>query len=433
MNFPFHTVLHGICALGLLLSSCTVYRPDPPHLQADAKAWLQISQTIVPQGKETRLKWEKLSLVGLMLNPDLNKARLKFLNAKHASQYAGLWEDPSLSLNGNRYLTGVTYDRGVALGLSIPVSGRTALARRVAEMYSEADYAELCAQENDYLTRLRTLCYIIQITHIKHDLIRRRLNQAKEEQANITHLHELGEAAIADLHAATQRCSDLLKEQQELESEHLDKHLELIAMLGLHPGVGKLEVADDLPRGVPASVPIATEEALLTHPKLLAAMSAYRTTEAELKLEIRKQYPDLSLSPGYGHEEGNNKLMLDVGFTLPLWNRNREAIARAQGNRALSRRSAIDQYRELLQTVHTLARRQELALQHCRAEYERLLALQQATEQQEQLYRLGEASLPALAGTRHETYTRRLAYLDCLAQLLEIQVALQSHLIHTHS
>ena len=421
-----HVLIANICTLcALLCSGCATYSPDPPDLRNNAEAWRRMSQEIAPTGRLTTLNWLQMSALGLQLNPDLNKARLKFLNSKQAKQYAGLWEDPSLSLDAARYLTGVQYDRGVTLGLSIPVSGRTVLARKVAEMYAESDYRELQAQENDYLMRLRTLSYLIQITHTKHELICRRLEQAREESASIAHLHEMGEAAAADLHEAEQRESDLIKEHQELESAHLDKHLELIAMLGLHPAVGRIEVAADLPHGVPAKAPTPTEEGLLAHPRLLSAMSAYRTTEAELKLEIRKQYPDISLGPGLAHEEGNNKLKLEFGFTLPLWNRNREGIARAKGNRAMSRQSAIDQYHELVQQAYSLGMRQELVRKHCMAEYSRLTALQQATEQQEKLYRLGEAALPALASTRHETYTRCLAYLDCLAELLEIQVALQ--------
>ena len=423
---PLYLLLSSICTLSMLVcSGCATYKPDPPDFFANTARWREMSLNLAPAGKLTSLTWEKLSIYGLFINPDLNKARLKLLTSKHAEKYAGLWDDPSLELNAKRYLSGVQYDRGAALELSIPVSGRTKLARRVAEMYSAADLRALQALECDYLMRLRALCYVIQITHTKHELMAQRLKQVEQEQANISRLHDLGEASAAELHAATQRHSDLLKELQELESAHLDKHLELISMLGLHPAVGDIEVAGKLPYGVPASVPLPTEASLLHHPKLLAAMSAYHTTEAELKLEIRKQYPDISLSPGYSHEEGNNKFALDFGFTLPLWNRNREAIARAQGSRLMSRQSAIAQYRELVQQAHALFSRQELARKHCRAEFERLSALQSTAEQQEQLHALGETSLPSLAETRHESYTRRLAYLDCLSELLEIQVALQ--------
>lgn len=424
MNASNTAMICCAAALSLWASSCTGYKPDPPDLQQDAEAWRQISLAVLPKGKVTAQPWKRLAMVGLLLNPDLNKARLKLLSSKHAAQYAGLWDDPSLSLGGNRYIPGVMYDRSASLGLSIPVSGRTTLARKVAQMYTEADLRELQAQELDYLTRLRTLCYVIQITHTKHELMRHRLAQTQQELKSITHLHEVGEATAADQYAAAQRGSDLLKELQELETAHLDKHLELIRMLGLHPDVGELEVAGALPAGVPAKVPPPTAQALLAHPRLLAAMSAYHTTEAELQLEIRKQYPDLALAPGYSREEGNDKLTLEVGFTLPLWNRNREAIARSQGARALSRQSAIAQYRELVQQAHALSLRQELVLKHCRAEYERLTLLQTTADRQERLFALGELDLPTLAATRHETYTRRLAYLDCLAELLEIQVAL---------
>lgn len=410
----------------LLLGSCATYRPLPPDLRQNVETWRSISLTVVPEGKQRAHTWERLSVVGLFLNPDLNKARLKYLSSKYAARYAALWDDPSLSLGANRYIPGVMYDRSAALGLSIPVSGRTTLARRVAELYSETDLCELKAQELDYLTRLRALCYVIQITHTKHELMRHRLEQVSLEHRNIAHLHSIGEATAADLHAATQRSSDLLKELQELETEHLNKHLELISMLGLHPDVGELEVAGALPTGVPAATPAPTEQALLTHPRLLAAMSAYRTSEAELKLEIRKQYPDLSLAPGYSREEGNDKLTLELGFTLPLWNRNREAIARSEGARALSRQSAIALYRELIRQAHALSLRQDLVRKHCSAEYERLILLHSTADRQERLFSLGEVDLPSLAATRHETYTRRLAYLDCLAELLEIQVALQS-------
>ena len=130
------------------------------------------------------------------------------------------------------------------------------------------------------------------------------------------------------------------------------------------------------------------------------------------------------LSPGYTREDGDKKLTFSVGFTLPLWNRNREAIVRAAGGRQLAGVSAIRQWRELLQEAHALSARQKLLTEHCRAVHERLMSLQQNAESQEKLYSLGEVDLTILAATRHETYTSRLAYLDCLAQLLEVRTAL---------
>ena len=416
-------VLIACMVVGLSGSGCTAYRPDPPDLRKNEAEWRKLSSDILPRGRV--LTWEALRSIGLYLNPDLNKARLKYLNSKHASVYAGLWNDPSVSADVGRYLKGVQYDRGISTGLSIPLSGTPGLARKVAQHYAETDYCDLRAQESDYMMRLHSLYFLIRILHTKHALITKRLAQAEEEHENIERLYLMGEVNAQDMHAATQRRNDVIKESQELESLHLDKHLELLSMLGLHPDVGHPEIAGELPQGVPEAVRIPDKDELLAHPRLLAAMSAFHTSEAELRLEIRKQYPDLEISPGFSHEEGDDKLTLGLGFTLPLWNRNREAIARASGNRAMSRLNAVEQWHELLRQTHALALRQELARKHCRTEFERLSALRSAMAQQEHLFSMGETTLPNLAETRHETFTRMLAYLDCLAELLEIQVALQ--------
>lgn len=407
----------------MLCGSCVFYKPDPVDMRRDTEEWKKISLALVQPGRT--LSVEQLKRIGLRLNADLNKARLTFLRSAKAAKYAGLWNDPSLSIGVDRYLSANMYDRSVSPTLTIPVTGVPSLTRKVAELYKEADFQMLRAQEADFLVRLQTLCYTIRIAHTKHEIIKARLKQAEEEQTSLTRLQALGEVSAADMHAATQRHNDTIKELQELDNDHLAKHLELISMLGLHPAVGEVEVAGSLPSGVPATVPAPTEAALLRHPRLLAAMAAYKTSEQELRLEVRKQYPDLELSPGYTYEEGEGKFGLSVGFTLPLWNRNREGIARAEGSRALSKHEAAQQWRELVLQASALQQRQKLAAQHCRAEHERLSALQSSTAHQEELYRLGEVDLPTIASSRHETYVRRLAYLDCLAELLEIQVALQ--------
>ncbi len=360
-----------------------------------------------------------------MLNPDLNKARLSWMKSKAAARYAGLWEDPSLQLDGERVLTERLYNYGVAPTLTIPVTGVPRLARRVAELYSEADYLELKAAENDYLTRLETLVCQIQVTHAKHRLMRERAKVAQKELQDHTRLLQLGEISAADMYNASQRSSALSKELQEVELEHHTKHEELVSMLGLHPEVGDIELEQTLPRETPPPMPSPTPDALLNHPRLRAAMAAFNTSEQELRLEMRKQYPVPELNPGFAREDGEEKLTLGVGFSLPLWNRNREAIARAKGSREIARHSALQQWHELLRQVHTLSRRQALVHRHCAAEFTQLQSLRTTVEQQEKLYAMGEMDLPTLAATRHELFSRNLSFLDCLAQLMEIRTALR--------
>jgi outer membrane protein TolC len=75
-------------------------------------------------------------------------------------------------------------------------------------------------------------------------------------------------------------------------------------------------------------------------PALLTAQAEYHAAEKALELEIRKQYPDLRVSPGYGREDGQDQLLLGLSLPLPLLNANRRGIAEADARRDLARATA---------------------------------------------------------------------------------------------
>lgn len=406
----------------LAIGSCVAYRPQAVNLRRDTEQWLAISKEVLPTG--CVLKQQRMRLIGLFFNPQLTEARLGWLNKRKAARYAGLWEDPSFELGGERDITERLYNFSLSPTLSLPVTGVPRLAKRVAELYSIRDLQELSAMEQDYLVRLDTLANLIRTAHAKLAIMRQREKMVATELESLKRLQEMGEISPADLYEAEQRSISVVKERQEEETNHQQRHLELISMLGLHPAVGEIEIGGELPATPPEPMPTPSEDELLRHPRICAALVAHKATEEELRMEIRKQYPSLEISPGYAREDGDKKLTLSVGFTLPLWNRNREAIARAAGGRQLAAVSTVRQWHELLQEAHALTARQKLLTEHCRAVYARLLSLQQSAENQEKLYTLGEVALTVLAATRHETYMSKLAYLDCLAQLLEVRTAL---------
>ena len=210
-----------------------------------------------------------------------------------------------------------------------------------------------------------------------------------------------------------------------MEQLHLSQHLELLKLLGLHPDMRDVELAGNMPVSIPGTVPVPSSEQLMQHPMLLAALAAHNTSEAELQREIRKQYPELAVNPGFEHEDGNSKIGIGVGINLPLWNRNREAIAQATAERNIKEYDAVCVWRDLLQQATSLGDMQGLLLKHCRAERERVSLLSDAEAKQEKLYAIGETKLPAMADARQEAYLRRLNYLDCLTKLLTTQVEIQ--------
>lgn len=419
MKLSFHLG----CILPLALAACTLYSPKPVDLPQDTEAWLKLSASLCDG--EQGLTLEKLHKIGLLLNPELNKARLEYARSTAIAENAGWWDDPSLSGSLTRVRElGIT-NRGIGMSLTLPVTGLPGLEEKVAECYKEADYLNMLAKERAYLMQLDSLRYKVMSTHEKLHLMQARVKRQTEEHQSAQRMHELGEMEFADYQVICRRLNDGQKELQEMEQEHLRVHLEMVKLLGLHFDMRTVELRGKLPTRIPAAVALPTQEQLVQHPLLRCAMAQHGTSEAELQREIRKQYPELNLGSGFEHEGDEHKIGLELGVTLPLWNRNKESIAKAAAERDIKEYDAVQTWRDLLLQGVSLTDMQKLLLKHCRAEQERVSSLAAAEKKQEELYAIGETRLPAVADARQETYLRRLNYIDCLTNLLTTQVELQ--------
>ena len=417
-------LLHHLgCILPLAVVAFTTYNPQPVDLQRDSAEWKQLSARLCSDNNPMSLS--KMHEIGLLLNPELNQARLKYAKSTSVAEVSGLWEDPNLSASVAQVREADVTNRGIGLGITLPVTGLPSLTKKIAECYKQADYLTMQSKERNYLVQLDKLRYQVLATHAKMNLMKTRVRQQAEEQKSAQRMHELGEMEFADYQVICRRLNDGQKELQEMEQQHLEQHLELIKRLGLHPDTRVVELSGHFPDSIPASVPSSAKENLLRHPALLAAMANHDTSEAELKREIRKQYPELTLNPGFDHEDGNSKLVLGVGVSLPLWNRNQSAIAGATSERNIKEYDAVQVWREMVLNSVSLSDMQSLLLKHCRAEKERVATLSVAEKQQEKLYSIGETKLPAVADARQEAYLRRMNYIDCLSKLLTTQVELQ--------
>jgi outer membrane protein, heavy metal efflux system len=77
----------------------------------------------------------------------------------------------------------------------------------------------------------------------------------------------------------------------------------------------------------------ARRRALTSRADLLAVLAEYAAAEAALKLQVRKQYPDIHLGTGYQFDQGENKWALGLTAELPVLNRNQGPIAEANAKR----------------------------------------------------------------------------------------------------
>lgn len=410
-----------ICVLG----SCALYKSSPVDLSREEEAWKQ--QSLSLQGNKP-LPFKQARQIGLLLNPDLNKSRLKLANSESVEKQAGWWNDPSFSWDVKQVLQQdeKTLNLDGGLAFTIPVTGLPALEKQVAEQYKEADYWTLRQAELDFLVSLEQEWAKWGITQQRKELISSRLESLKKEDSQIAGLYGIGELDTATRQMATQRLNDALRELQTATENELEQKMALIKLLGLHPSAaGVFRMLPYFSDKAPGMVGTPTPVQLLQAPKLLSQLATYAGSETLLKTEIRKQYPEIELGPAFTRDDGEKELGGSVGFNIPLWNRNRQAIAEAEGSRNMVRMETIQMWKELLQTARQLSDQQKLVHAHCQAEQQRLDSFSANLKKQEQLYKLGETGLADLAEGRQQVYESRLAYLESLGNLVQLQAQLR--------
>ena len=83
------------------------------------------------------------------------------------------------------------------------------------------------------------------------------------------------------------------------------------------------------------SLPIAEvrRAALINRFDVRSALAQYAAAEADLRLQIAKQYPDLDIGPGYTYEEKQSYFTLGFSAIIPMFDRNRGPIAEAEAGR----------------------------------------------------------------------------------------------------
>ena len=143
-----------------------------------------------------------------------------------------------------------------------------------------------------------------------------------------------GDIAGAELDLRRQAAFDAADRARTAESALVAARGDLNKQLGLPPTTA-LTLASP-----PAAPPLPPAEALVAlalerRLDLQALRAGYEAQEAETHKQVLLQFPTLTLGGSAVRDTANNRTIgPQLGFTLPLWNRNRGGIAVANATRA---------------------------------------------------------------------------------------------------
>ena len=360
-----------------------------------------------------------LSLAALYFNPTLEGARARAVEAQAAVVTAGARPNPSLSI-----APGVPSPYLFNLDLAVPIetAGKRGHRVQTARSLEQAARFELMDSAWKVRSGLRAALLNCLLASRSADLLGAE-EQIRGEQVKILEQRfAVGEIPRPEVDLAR---LELLKAHFAVstgEGQRAEAKAALAASIGIP--VAGLEDFDFLwpdldspPREQSLSLPQIQREAVLNRLDVRTSLARYAAAEADLQLEISKQYPDVQIGPGYTYEEKNNFFTIGLSTTLPLFNRNQGPIAEAEARREEAAAAFSEKQAQVIAGSERALALYIAALKELAEADESLHKLQDAQFQMmQQAVRAGEEDQLALNGVRIESSVVARTRLDALAR-----------------
>ncbi len=337
-----HTTL--LLLLATALCGCRSYEA----LSIDVDEHLRAFRTRAPAPEGaaglTRAQGRELAK---LLHPDARLARRRAGVATVVRDQAGRIEDPQLQTNVQNILESVPY-RWVPqaqLGLTVPINGRLQKARELADRRRDEAVIDAWATEQRVANELDRVWSAWSAARQRVALFERTCRNLATLETIAARLVEVG-----GLTRPGARVFGLERERREAGralavADVTATGIELRAALGLHPDAA-LALAPDLLVTPFAAGAAAQRAALRRSPRLRAREAALAAADADFVLQLREQWPDLQLFPGWQEEDGQPRAGFGLTLSLPVFTANEPEVLRAEAERAWAAeawRAALEQ------------------------------------------------------------------------------------------
>lgn len=339
-------------------------------------------------------------VIALVFNADLRVARLRAGVTQATAENAGLWEDPTIGVDLARIVqsTPEPWKVFTSVGITIPISGRLEIEKQRAGVEHAAELARVVQREWSVRMAVRRAWSEWSALDAQLAATRDFLGRVDQILSVVDKMERAGEMARTEsrlfrIEKAT-RSAELLA----LEARAAQAELSLRQLMGMSPdaplrfqasGIGPADVANGSPAG-----PIADAAALQARsPALVVALAEYEAAEKALELEVRRQYPDLHIGPGYGREDGQDQVLLGLSLPIPILNANRQGIAVARAEREVARANAEATLEQVVASLRSFEARRALATRRRQSlESELVPLVDEQYADARQVARLGEVN-----------------------------------------
>ncbi|HEV3481237.1 MAG TPA: TolC family protein [Candidatus Acidoferrales bacterium] len=278
---------------------------------------------------------QTLSLAALYFNLTLDVTRARLATAEGAIVTASARPNPTLD-----FAPGIPSPYLLSLDFLLPIetAGKRGHRVQIAQDLNRAAEFDLADSAWTVVmgVRLALLNYLVASRNLE---LLRSQEKAREDQVRILE-RQLSVGGITRVDVDVTKIQ-LLKTEVAIraaEGQVADSKAALAATIGIP--VAGLDGADlswpdmGIPPNSESLSPVKIQgDAVLNRLDVRRSLAQYAAADADLKLEIARQYPNFNLGPGYTYEERNNFFTIGLSTTLPVFNRNQGPIAEAEGRR----------------------------------------------------------------------------------------------------
>ena len=286
--------------------------------------------------------------LALFYSPELRDLRHQHKIAAAQLVQAGLLPNPEVFVGPRISTKSDDVIFPASISWELPLWGKRGAARGVARARLSAAEYELVETELHVLVRLRAaFIRAAQFTQ-SISILERQLERGEAVLDWIAALRQAGVADSVTLYL-TQLEQDQARDAIARLKLSLDSTLRDIAStVGLMPSTELSLSFKPVPTALPPLPPVDARRQR-AHPRVARAVSEYEAAESALALEVAKQYPSVRLGPEFEDDSGDASVGFGLGVRLPIFDRNRVAIAAAEERRA-ARKNALQQ--ALLKLAH---------------------------------------------------------------------------------
>ncbi len=306
----------------------------------DDPAFLRFLQNQGYDNSQLPLKtWDLDALIdcGLFFNPSLDEARAQLRLAQANANLAAIRPIPRLNSRAGRSDLANEDNSPQTYSLSIDIPIETANKRniRIENATHLSEVAQLSLAQSAWLVRKQVVTHYDAYQANRH-LIEALTQEKAKREAIVEMIQkrvEVGLASTTELSLANLQLQNTLTSYNQQTQAQAVIQANLAASLGLpidairtmqiqSPSLEALvnehlDNASKLLKMNPDTKEMQ-KTALLNRLDIRTALAQYAVAEGQVKLEIAKQYPDITVSPGYTYEFGDNIWSLGLSSLLTL-------------------------------------------------------------------------------------------------------------------